>query len=156
MCVKSRGEGKVETMAERVKSGYALKVDDNTIQYWQPAWKRNLVEDNARVLNGVERHKRNNISTPYELILMEFRMWFMDSWRVAYKKLMLYHHNIMHSSAERVMNLLMFQNKEDRQCTWMKEAIKSHISWRNLKIRNQVIKNMINTNNEKDVLNWCT
>ena len=26
----------------------------NTIQYWQPAWKRNLVEDNARVLNGVE------------------------------------------------------------------------------------------------------
>ena len=33
MCVKSRGEGKVETMAERVKSGYALKVDDNTIQY---------------------------------------------------------------------------------------------------------------------------
>ena len=33
MCVKSRGEGKVETIAERVKSGYALKVDDNTIQY---------------------------------------------------------------------------------------------------------------------------
>ena len=66
MCVKSRGEGKVETMAERVKSGYALKVDDNTIQYNtdnQPEkgtwWKT------VPVLNGVERHKRNNISIPY-------------------------------------------------------------------------------------------
>ena len=57
-------------------------------------------------------------TTPYYALLMEVGWWPMTG-RIAYKKLMLYH-NIMRSDRRRVLRkLLIAQDKENRETTWL-------------------------------------
>ena len=57
-------------------------------------------------------------TTPYYALLMEVGWWPMAG-RIAYKKLMLYH-NIMRSSKRRVLRkLLVAQEKQNRETTWL-------------------------------------
>ena len=63
------------------------------------------------------------VSTPYMGILMETGVWTMEA-RVAYRKLMLYHH-IKHSEEERVIKqIVKIQEEEEREGTWVEGVIK--------------------------------
>ena len=60
-------------------------------------------------------------TTPYAVMLMELGMWKMEN-RIVYKKLMLYH-NLINSGNERMANkIIMYQNEEGREGTWMSQV----------------------------------
>ena len=101
-------------------------------------------------------------TTPYHALLMEVGWWPMKG-RIAYKKMMLFH-NIMRSDKRRVLRkLLLAQEKENRETTWLASVRREMERYRiTLDVMNTEksawkshVKKNINEEMEKEIRQKC-